>query len=202
MVRFVGLGVSQKLTSICVVDDAGRRLWRGQCHSEPDPIERTVRRHAWYDASIGIETGPMTPRLAHELRGLNVVYLDGRQASAALKMQMNKTDQDDAKGLAQIMCTGWYRSVHVKSPDTHRTRALLGAREQLVGLTTRLSNHIWGAQDVRDAAWMAKIFDGHPDVLYRHEPDELTVPDPGLDPAEQVRRWLRQRWAACRSQAS
>jgi hypothetical protein len=35
MARFVGLDVSQKLTSICVVDDAGRRVWRGQCHSEP-----------------------------------------------------------------------------------------------------------------------------------------------------------------------
>src|SRR3954471_18365631 len=46
MTRFVGLDVSQKLTSICVVDDTGRRLWRGQCHSEPEPIERAVRRHA------------------------------------------------------------------------------------------------------------------------------------------------------------
>ena len=43
MARFVGLDVSQKLTSICVVDDIGRRLWRGQCHSEPEPIERAVR---------------------------------------------------------------------------------------------------------------------------------------------------------------
>ena len=67
MARFVGLDVSQKLTSICVVDDAGRRLWRGQCNSEPEPIER--RRHAGDDASIGIETGPMTPWLVHELRG-------------------------------------------------------------------------------------------------------------------------------------
>jgi transposase len=146
MARFVGLDVSQKLTSICVVDDAGRRLWRGQCHSEPEPIERAVRRHAGDDASIGIETGPMTPWLVHELRGrgLNVVCLDARHASAALKMQMNKTDQNDAEGLAQIMRTGWYRSVHVKSLDAHRTRALLGARAQLVGMTTRLSNHIRG----------------------------------------------------------
>src|SRR3979411_18686 len=66
MARFVGLDVSQKLTSICVVDDAGRRLWRGQCHSDPEPIERAVRRHAGDDASIGIETGPMTPWLVHE----------------------------------------------------------------------------------------------------------------------------------------
>src|ERR1700749_561459 len=99
------------------------------------------------DASIGIETGPMTPWLVHELRGrgLNVVCLDARHASAALKMQMNKTDQNDAEGLAQIMRTGWYRSVHVKSFDSHRARALLGARAQLVGMTTRLSNHIRGA---------------------------------------------------------
>jgi transposase len=90
MARFVGLDVSQKLTSICVVDDAGSRLWRGQCHSEPEPIERAVRRHAGDDASIGIETGPMTPWLVHELRGrgLNVVCLDARHASAALKMHL------------------------------------------------------------------------------------------------------------------
>jgi len=68
MARFVGLDVSPKLTSICVVDDAGRRLWRGQCHSEPEPIERAVRRHGEEDASIGIETGPMALWLVHELR--------------------------------------------------------------------------------------------------------------------------------------
>ena len=42
------------------------------------------------------------------------------------------------------MRTGWYRSVHVKSLDAHRARSLLGARAQLVGMTTRLSNHIRG----------------------------------------------------------
>ena len=146
MARFVGLDVSQKLTSICVVDDAGQRLWRGQCRSDPEQIEQAVRKHAGDDARIGIETGPMTPWLVHELRDrkLDVVCLDARHASAALKMQMNKTDQNDAEGLAQIMRTGWYRPVHVKSLDAHRARALLGARAQLVGMTTRLSNHIRG----------------------------------------------------------
>jgi transposase len=88
----------------------------------------------------------MTPWLVHELRGraLEVVCLDARHARAALKMQINKTDQNDAEGLAQIMRTGWYRSVYVKSFDAHRARALLGARAQLVGMTTRLSNHIRG----------------------------------------------------------
>jgi transposase len=88
----------------------------------------------------------MTPWLVHELRaqGLDITCLDARHASAVLKMQMNKTDQNDAEGLAQIMRTGWYRSVHVKSLDAHRARSLLGARAQLVGMTTRLSNHIRG----------------------------------------------------------
>src|ERR1700732_438997 len=82
----------------------------------------------------------MTPWLVHELRnlGLEVVCLDARHARAALKMQINKTDQNDAEGLAQIVGTGWYRSVHVKSFESHRARALLGARTQLTGMTTRL----------------------------------------------------------------
>ena len=146
MARFVGLDVSQKLTAICVVDETGRRLWRGQCATDPGQIEHAVRRQAGEDANIGVETGPMTPWLVHELRGrgLNVVCLDARHASAALKMQMNKTDQNDAEGLAQIMRTGWYRPVRVRSLDAHRARAPPGARAQLVGMTTRLSNHLRG----------------------------------------------------------
>ena len=71
--------------------------------------------HAGGDARVGLETGPMAPGLVHGLRGrgLDVTCLDARHARAALKMQMNKTDQNDAEGLAQIMRTGWYRSVHV-----------------------------------------------------------------------------------------
>jgi len=146
MTRFVGLDVSQKLTALCVVDETGRRLWRGQCATDPERIERAVRDHAGEEPRIGVETGPMTPLLVHELRGLglDVTCLDARHARAALKMQLNKTDQNDAEGLAQVMRTGWYRPVHVKSLDAHRARALLGARAQLVGMTTRLSNHIRG----------------------------------------------------------
>lgn len=146
MIHYVGLDVSQKITAICAVDAQGQRLWRDQCGSTPEQIEARVRSRAGTDARLGIETGPMTPWLVHELRGrgFDVVCLDARHARAALKMQLNKTDQNDAEGLAQIMRTGWYRSVHVKSFETHRVRALLGARAQLVGMTTRLSNNIRG----------------------------------------------------------
>jgi transposase len=146
MSHFVGLDVSQKMTAICVVDKDGRRIWRGQCPSVPEQISVALRRYAGDNARIGIETGAMTPWIVHELRnlGFEVICLDARHARAALKMQINKNDQNDAEGLAQIVRTGWYRSVHVKSFDSHRARAILGARTQLVGMTTRLSNHIRG----------------------------------------------------------
>ena len=92
MTYFVGLDVSQKITAICVVDDTGRRLWRGQCTYNSGQISILVRRHAGDDARIGIETGAMTPWLVHELRnlGLEVVCLDARHARAALEMQINR----------------------------------------------------------------------------------------------------------------
>jgi len=61
MPHYVGLDVSQKTTSICVVDEQGRRLWRGVCTTHPDPIATRVLRHAGKDAKIGMETGSMTP---------------------------------------------------------------------------------------------------------------------------------------------
>ena len=53
MTQFVGLDVSQKLTAICVVDETDRRLWRGQCATDPGQIERMARGRAGEDARIG-----------------------------------------------------------------------------------------------------------------------------------------------------
>jgi transposase len=147
MPHYVGLDVSQKTTAICVVDEQGRRLWRGACVTDPGAISARVLRHAGVvDVKVGVETGSMTPWLVHGLRsaGLDVECLDARRVKAALQMRLNKTDENDAEGLAQVLRTGWYRPVHVKSFDAHRARALLGARAQLVGMTTRLSNMIRG----------------------------------------------------------
>ena len=143
---YVGLDVSQKSTAICVVDERGQRHWRGVSATEPAAIASMVVRHAGADARVGVETGAMTPCLVHGLRGLGLVVdcLDARRVKAALQMRLNKTDQNDAEGLAHVVRTGWYRSVHVKSLDAHRVRSLLGARAQLVGMRTRLSSMIKG----------------------------------------------------------
>ncbi len=146
MPHSVGLDVSQKTTAICVVDAEGRRVWIGACPTDPGQISQHVFKHAGADAKLGVETGAMTPWLVHGLRaaGLHVAVLDARRVKAALQMRLNRTDQNDAEGLAQVVRTGWYRSVHVKSLDAHQARSLLGARAQLVGMRTRLSNMVRG----------------------------------------------------------
>jgi Transposase len=92
------------MTAICVVDKDGWRIWRAQCPSAPEQISVALRRYAGDNARIGIETGVMTPWIVHELRnlGFDVVCLDARHARAALKMQINKNDQNDAEGLARL----------------------------------------------------------------------------------------------------
>src|SRR4051794_30850979 len=42
-----------------------------------------------------------------------------------------KTDRRDARGIAQLLRMGWFRSVHCKSPPAQEVRALLVARKQL-----------------------------------------------------------------------
>jgi transposase len=146
MEQYVGLDVSLKDTSVCVVDQTGKVIWQGCCASTPEAIRRTIQSRASEAARIGLETGPLTTWLIHRLRamGLPVICLDARHAKAALKMQVNKTDSNDALGLAQIVRTGWYREVTVKGWEAHRIRALIGARARLVDVQRTLANQIRG----------------------------------------------------------
>ena len=100
MTHYAGLDVSQKETTICVVDEQGRRLWRGTAPTDPEALTEILRQHGC-DLRIGVETGPLMPWLVHGLRrnGLEVICLDARHAKAALAMQFNKNDRDDAEGL-------------------------------------------------------------------------------------------------------
>lgn len=176
MPLYVGLDVSQKKTAICAVDARGDRRWRGVCATDPVAIASQIVRHAGADAKVGVETGAMTPWLVHGLRktGLSVECLDARRVKAALQMRLNKTDQNDAEGLAQVIRTGWYRPVHVKSLDAHRARSLLGARAQLVGMRTRLSNMIRGVLKtfgLLPGAGRGLCFDRHVEALIEGEPE-------------------------------
>lgn len=121
---------------MCVVDGAGKVVWQGKCASTPEAMVAIIQRRVLHAVRIALETGPMSAWHYRRLTalGLPVVCIDARHAKAALAMQLNKTDANDAVGLAQIVRTGWYREVAVKSEHSHRTRGLLAARARLVGM--------------------------------------------------------------------
>src|SRR5215469_9877738 len=98
MTQYVGLDVSLKETKLHVLDEAGNRVWRGRCATEPAAIAAAVRRYAPTAVRIGLETGPLTTWLWTALRaeGLPMVFLDARHAKKALDMKVNKTDDNDA----------------------------------------------------------------------------------------------------------
>jgi transposase len=146
MKQYVGLDVSMEETKIHVLDDDGRRVWRGACRSEPAAIAAAIRRHAPVAVRVGLETGPLTTWLWTELTrdGLPMVCLDARHAKKALDMKVNKTDANDAEGLAHLVRAGWYRAARVKGRPAMLAKALTGARHQLHGIATDLSNQIRG----------------------------------------------------------
>ena len=146
MEYYVGLDVSLKQTSICVVDQAGLVVREGVVGSDPEAISVFVRSKAPGAVRIGLETGPTSTWLWTELKrlGLPVICIDARHAKAVLKMQINKNDRNDAIGIARIMQTGWFKEVHVKDIDSHSVRALLASRALLVKIKRDLENHVRG----------------------------------------------------------
>lgn len=119
-----GLDVSQKETAICVIDGEGKRVWQGTCRSTPGAMAEVVRTKAPFAVKVAMETGPLAVWHWHELKtaGVPIVCIHARHAKAALSMQINKTDANDAFGLAQIVRAGWYRPVEVKSMDSYKLR--------------------------------------------------------------------------------
>src|ERR1035438_7321758 len=146
MEQFVGLDVSQEVTHLCVANIKGNILWQGKCASTPDAIADTIKVRAPKVTRVGLESGPLSTWHWHALNamGFPVVCLDARHAKAALSVQVNKTDKNDAYGLAQIVRTGWYKEVNVKGLDTHTTRSLLSVRAQLVGMRVEIMNQTRG----------------------------------------------------------
>src|SRR6476620_2287934 len=146
MEYYVGLDVSLKHTSICGVNQTGSIVQEGVVDSDPDSIALFVRSRAPGTVRIGIETGPTTTWLWTELKrlGLPVICIDARHAKAVLKTQINKSDRNDAAGIARIMQTGWFKEVRVKGLDSHSVRALLASRALLVKIKRDLENQIRG----------------------------------------------------------
>lgn len=167
MSEFVGLDVSLKDTAVSVRRD-GKRVWRGKCASDPQALAALIRKHAPKVERVVFETGPLSIWFYHALsaEGLPAICIDARHAKAALDMAPNKTDANDADGLAHLAEVGFYRAVRVKGFDSMLTRTLVAAhgRGQLRQTIVQLSNQIRGLMKTFGLIvpkGAGRVFEGH-----------------------------------------
>ena len=144
MEYFAGLDVSLEETAVCVVDGTGGIVREARVASEPEALVAFFGASGMEMARVGLEACSLTAWLQAGLSdaGIPAICIEARQAKAAMGAMPNKTDRNDARGIAQIMRTGWYRAVHVKSPPCRSWRALLTARRMLLNKRRDVENGI------------------------------------------------------------
>src|SRR6201746_2726371 len=146
MDHFAGLDVSVKETSICIVDDTGRIVREVKVPSEPEALLKVLGNQAYRFKRIGLEAGPLSQWLFSALAeaGLPVVCVETRHMQAVLKAQINKTDRNDARGIAQMIRAGLYRPVHVKTLRSQKLRMLMTHRKLLQSKAIAIDNDLRG----------------------------------------------------------
>jgi transposase len=146
MEHFAGLDVSVKQTSICIVDDAGKIVREVKVASEPEALLHVLGNPAYRFKRIGLEAGPLSQWLFSALAeaGLPAICVETRQMRAVLKAEINKTDRNDARGMAQMMRAGLYRPVHVKTLRSQKLRMLLTHRKLLQSKAIAIENDLRG----------------------------------------------------------
>jgi transposase len=140
------LDVSVKETSVCIVDDVGKIIWEVKVASEPAELLAVLTNPAYHFKRIGLEAGPLSQWLYSALAesGLPVICVETRHMRAVLKAQINKTDRNDARGIAQMMRVGLYRPVHVKTLRSQKLRMLLTHRKLLQSKAIAIENDLRG----------------------------------------------------------
>ena len=196
MEHFAGLDVSVNETSVCIVDHTGRIVREVKVKSEPGALLQVLKNATYRFKRIGLEAGPLSQWLYSALAeaGLPVICVETRHMRAVLKAQINKTDRNDARGIAQMMRAGLYRSVHVKTLRSQKLRTLLTHRKLLQSKAIAIENDLRGTLrnfglkvgivgKLKFEARIKELVENHPDLAMLVEP--LLV----------VRRVLREQTA-------
>ena len=183
MDHFAGLDVSVKETSVCIVDDTGRIVREVKVASEPEALLAVLVNPAYHFKRIGLEAGPLSQWLYSALAEaeLPVICVETRHMRAVLKAQINKTDRNDARGMAQMMRVGLYRPVHVKTLRSQKLRMLLTHRKLLQSKAIAIENDLRGtlrnfglkvgiAGKVKFEARIKELVESFPDLAGLVEP--------------------------------
>src|SRR5210317_1809987 len=141
-----GIDVSLRTVNICVVDDDGALVAETKLPSDIQAIIAYLDELELDIGAVGLEAGTLARYLPYGLQAadFNVVCMEARQVKAALSAMRNKTDKHDARGIAQLLRSGWYSQVHVKSMESHHIRMLLSSRKAVLDKCIDLENEIRG----------------------------------------------------------
>jgi len=196
MEHFAGLDVSVKETSVCIVDDAGRIVREAKVASEPEALLAVLNNPSYRFRRIGLEAGPLSQWLYSALGEANlpVICVETRHMRAVLKAQINKTDRNDARGIAQMMRAGLYRPVHVKTLRSQKLRMLLTHRKLLQSKAIAIENDLRGTLrnfGLKVGVVGAAKFEARIKQLVDNLPDLALLVEPLLV----VRRVLREQIA-------
>lgn len=144
--HFAGLDISVKETAICIVDVHGVLVHRSSVESDPVVIREHLLSLDLAFGRIGLEAGPLSSWLYAGLveAGLPAVLVETRHMHAALSARINKTDRNDAQGIAQMMRVGLFKAVHVKTPDSQQRKLLLTSRKLLQRKAFDIENDLRG----------------------------------------------------------
>src|SRR5260221_2448761 len=197
MVHFVGLDVSVKETSVCVVDDAGMVILEQKVPTEPDGIIALLTSLGVSFGRIGIEAGPLSQWLVNALTAaeLPVICVETRHMKALLTaQQINKTDRNDARGIAQMMRVDLSKPVRVKTLVPKQQRMRLTSRKLLQRKLLDVESDLRGT--LRNFGLKVGGVSGS---RYEARVRELVEDFPGLaaiaEPLLNVRRVMRQQFA-------
>ncbi|KXF77858.1 transposase [Paramesorhizobium deserti] len=197
MKHYAGLDVSVKETSVCIVDETGKICREVKAVSHPDDLIAVLKTSGLQIERIGLEAGPLSQWLFEGLAraGLPVICIETRHTKAFLKAQPNKSDRNDARGIAQMMRVNLYRPVHVKTLTSQKRRALLTARKLLQEKALAIENDIRGLLrnfGLKVGVVGAVKFEARIRELVEGNLELAEVIEPLLD----ARRTLREHFAA------
>lgn len=206
MSLFVGLDISLKKTSICVLNEQGVSIFQGTALSEPAAIMEKLSR--WRDdiVLVGIEACPLSEWLHTALTasGYEVRCLETRHTQRFLSTRPNKTDRNDAHGIATMLRLGHFKPVHVKSRQAQLLRALLTGRRQVMDSMLRIENTIRGllrVQGMKIGAVHRNQYSERVMTLCEDDPEVLVAVAPLLAARDTMRDQLKKLDLAVARQA-
>jgi transposase len=146
MKYYVGLDVSQKTTYLCIIDESGKTVNEAVVETDPIIILNYLSKNNFIDVLIGFESGSFSHYLTRVFvqQGQNPVCMDARKLKPFLDIKINKTDKNDARGIAEALRLNLYSVVPYKPQEEIDKSVLLAARRALINQQTTLKNTVRG----------------------------------------------------------